>query len=158
MKWISCLTILTVLSLSPVSAQVDPISPAAKHILVNVQENLERLIDEEDTDDDKRITVEDVLVPKKGRGDKRFEMISCDGKHYEVNGTFCLANLLQELKLAKDAGFVDTELDLQRIFESPVARTSRSIRAIYRDSLTRRIDRKNLGQMLQDEKIATTGL
>ncbi len=72
-------------------------------------------------------------------------------------GTLCLANLLQELKLAQDAGFVDTELDLKRIFESPVARMSRSIREIYWDSLTRRIDRKNLGQILQDEKIATTG-
>jgi alpha,alpha-trehalase len=157
MRWISCLTIITLLSLSHASAQGEPITPSAKPLLVNVQENLERLIEEEDTDGDKRITVEDVPVLKKGRGDKRFWLVSCDGKRYEVAGTFCLANLLQELKLSQDAGFVDTELDLKRIFETPVARISRSIREIYWDCLTRRIDKKNLGQMLQDEKIATTG-
>jgi alpha,alpha-trehalase len=157
MKWISCLTILTLLSLSHAFGQGELITPSARPILVNVPENLERLIDEEDTDGDKRITVEDVPVLKKGRGDKRFWLIACDGKRYEVAGTFCLANLLQELKLAQDAGFVDTEIDLKKIFESPVARISRSIKEIYWDSLTRRIDKKNLGQMLQDEKVTTTG-
>ena len=157
MKWISYLAILSFFSSSYAFAQTDPVTPSAKPILVNVQENLERLIDEEDTDGDKKITVEDVPLLKKGRGDKRFWLISCDGKRYEVAGSFCLANLLQELKLSQDAGFEDTELDLQRIFESPVARISRSIREIYWDSLTRRIDRKNLGQMVKDEKIATTG-
>ncbi len=67
MRWISCLTILTLLSLSHAFGQVDPITPSARPILVNVQENLERLIEEEDTDGDKRITVEDVPVLKKGR-------------------------------------------------------------------------------------------
>jgi alpha,alpha-trehalase len=157
MKWISCLAILTLLSLSPAYGEVDQVPLSAKPILVNVQENLEGLIDEEDTDGDKKITVEDVPLLKKGRGDKRFWLTSCDGKRYEVAGTFCLANLLQELKLCQDAGFEDAELDPKRIFESPVARLSRSIQELYWDSLTRRINRKNLGQMLQDEKIATTG-
>lgn len=157
MKWISCIAILTLFSSSHASAQIDPVTPLAKPILVNVQENLERLIEEEDTDGDKKITVEDAPILKKGRGDKRFWLISCDGKRYEVAGTFCLANLLQELKLSQDAGFEDTEVDLKRIFESPVARLSRSIREIYWDSLTRRIDGKNLGKMVRDKKIATTG-
>jgi alpha,alpha-trehalase len=157
MKLFSSIAVLTLLSFAPAHGQVEPGLPSTKPILVNVQENLERLIDEEDTDGDKKITVEDVPILKKGRGDKRFWLISCNGKRYEVSGTFCLANLLQELKLAQDAGFVDTELDLQRIFESPVARISRSIREIYWDGLTKRIDRKNLDQMLQDEKITVAG-
>ena len=131
--------------------------PSAQPIPVDVQANLQRLIAEEDTDDDQKITVEDVSLKTHGRGDRRFSLLSTNGRRYEVVGTYYLSNLLQELKLADDQGFKTSQIDFQKIFENPVERVSRSIREIYWDGLTRRIDKANLDQLLTDEKIAAGG-
>jgi alpha,alpha-trehalase len=126
-------------------------------VFVDVQENLDRLIRDEDTDGDKKITVEDTRLQEPGRGDKRFRLTATDGKPYEVVGTYYLSNLLQELKLAQDAGDAVAPIDFNRVFESPVRRISRSIRENYWDGLTRRIDERSLGELLSDEKIAAGG-
>ncbi len=128
-----------------------------KPILVSVPKNLDRLIQEEDTDGDRKITIDDTLVMRTRRGDKRFWLISTDGKAYEVVGTYYLSNLLKELKLAEDGGYTIGRIYPERIFESPIRRISRSIREIYWDGLTRRIDEDNLEQILRDEKMTTSG-
>ena len=151
------LTLLLVATQAGGSGQVSPKLQSAQLIYVDIQKNLERLIAEEDTDDDKKITVGDTYVKGKGRGDKRFWLIATNEKRYEVVGTYYLANLLQELKLAEEAGSEIAQIDFGKIFESPVQRISRSIREIYWDGLTRRIDKKNLERLLADEKIATGG-
>jgi alpha,alpha-trehalase len=74
-----------------------------------------------------------------------------------VIGTYYLSNLLQELKLADDLGSEVSRIDFRKIFEDPVHRVSRSIREIYWDGLTRRIDAMSLDQLLTDEKIAGGG-
>ena len=68
-------------------------------------------------------------------------------------GTYYLSNLLQELKLAEESDSPVAGIDLLKIFENPVRRISRSIREIYWDALTRRIDREHLAKTLPDKKV-----
>jgi alpha,alpha-trehalase len=126
-------------------------------VWVDVAENLDRLIEDEDTDGDHKITVEDVRGRVPGRGDERFRLVARTGKRYEVVGTYFLSNLLQELKLAEDAGQAVAPIDFAHVFESPVGRISRSIREMYWDGLTRSIDAAGLSQILTDEKMTTSG-
>lgn len=151
------LIFLVSVGLSVAYGQAAQSSRSAQTILVDVQENLDRLLNDEDTDCDRKITVQDKPLNCNARGDRRFWLISTGNKRYEVVGTYFLSNLLQELKLAQDAGAKVARIDFKRVFEGPVERISRSIREIYWDGLTRRIDKENLGEILSDEKMTTTG-
>ncbi|MEM7187847.1 MAG: trehalase calcium-binding domain-containing protein, partial [Bacteroidota bacterium] len=62
---------------------------------VNISETLDRLLLQEDTDGDTKITVED-------RGPKLFVLKGANGETYEVYGTYHLSNLLQELVIARN--------------------------------------------------------
>lgn len=152
---VSLLPLLLFSSLGEVHAQVSSVAQVRQPILVSVRENLDRLLAEEDTDDDQKLTANDTFVRGKGRGDKRFWLIAINGKRYEVLGTYHLSNLLQELKLAEDAGAEVAKIDFEKIFESPVQRISRSIREIYWIGLTRAVDGNSLCSILRDEKIDT---
>ena len=152
--------ILTFFLMSPLTeahGQASQYEKSAQHILVDVQENIDRLIQDEDTDGDKKITIDDTRVQKRGRGDKRFWLITINGKRYEVVGTYYLSNLLKELKLAHDQGYTVAQVDTKKIFENPVDQISRSIGEIYWDGLTRRIDEHHLEQILRDEKVTAKG-
>jgi alpha,alpha-trehalase len=118
------------------------------NIRINIRENLERLLSQEDSDGDCKITVDD-------RGSKRFQLLTIDGRSFEVAGTYYLSNLLQELGLAQVARTETALLDSSRLFEPPTERISRLIREDYWDGLTRRIDEDGLRQILSDEKAAT---
>jgi len=78
------------LSILPVAARrssaLASVETAA--VPVDVHTNVQRLLDEEDTDGDKRITVDD-------DGDRRFWLVTTDGQRYEVSGTYHLSNLRQ---------------------------------------------------------------
>lgn len=137
--------------------QADAVRQEGTPIMVNVQENLERLIAEEDTDSDKKITVDDTYVKGKGRGDKRFWLIATNGKRYEVGGTYYLSNLLQELSVKQRAGSEVAPIDFEMVFEKPVHRISRLIGDLYWNSLTRRIDEDGINHLLSDEKITAGG-
>ncbi|CAO3599489.1 unnamed protein product [Absidia cylindrospora] len=63
-----------------------------------------------------------------------------------------LANLLQELALAKDYGRKHIVLDEARLNENPVDRLSRMIRFNFWDGLTRRIDADSLEVICPDPK------
>ncbi len=125
-----------------------------RRIRVNIEHNIERLIEEEDTDGDKKITIDDHFV-EGDRGDKKFYLVDHKGNQYQVEGTYYLSNLLQELTLSKDKKGRAALLDPQRIFENPVHRTSRSIRQIYWKGLTRRIDEENIVPLFTDAKTTT---
>src|SRR5580704_522753 len=63
---------------------------------IDVPDNLARLVAQEDTDGDKKITIHDHLTP--------FEIRSTDGSPVEqIQGAYPLSVLLQELKRADDA-------------------------------------------------------
>jgi len=127
-------------------------------VVVEIAKTLGRLIAEEDTDGDRKITVDDRPAGREGRGDKRFSLIAADGRVFEVSGTYFLSNLLQELELAGGRSGGVAAIDFDRVFENPVRRISRSIGERFWDALTRRIDADNLEALLGDEKIAAGGV
>ncbi len=114
-------------------------------IRVNVKENIRRLLAEEDTDGDRRITIED-------GGNKRFQLKSVDGIWYEVAGTYRLSILLQLLAEAYISGKKTVEVAIKRLFENQVDNLSRTIRERLWDGLTRTIDAEGLAHILCDSK------
>ncbi|CAO3592251.1 unnamed protein product [Absidia cylindrospora] len=115
--------------------------------LVDVDETLQRIL-EQDTDGDFQITINDV-------GPKTLSLGTADSGGYrriDIRGTYMLANLLQELALAKDYGRKHIVLDEARLNENPVDRLSRMIRFNFWDGLTRRIDADSLEVICPDPK------
>lgn len=112
---------------------------------LSIENTLQRLLAQEDTDFDKKITKED-------DGPKCFEIKSTTGKSFEVKGTYFLSNLLQELALAKNEGLTIATIDLKYIEEPPANRISRMIREYFWDDLTRTIDEQGLSKILEDSK------
>src|SRR4051812_31023802 len=87
---------------------------------VDVGANLQRLVRQEDTDNDQKITVADRTTP--------FLLKAVDGAEYAVEGVYPLSVLLQELGMAQLAGKPRLRISSETIHEEPVARTSRMIR------------------------------
>lgn len=118
-------------------------------ILLNVDQVFSALLEQEDTDKDKKITKDDI-------GPKRFVLVDEITKNeIVIEGTYHLSNLLQELAELKSVKSVLGEVDLDRIQEDPVERISRKIRDDYWNELTRTIDKKGLAQILEDEKTSS---
>ena len=113
-------------------------------IQVDARAHLGQLLKQEDCDKDRKITVDDGAC-----GSRKYVLTSTTGVAYQVKGTYQLANLVQELKLAEGHGKLDTD----RVLENPVERISRNIRELYWDGLTRRIDADHLEQVLPDPKL-----
>ena len=116
---------------------------------------LEALIADEDTDGDKKITVDDPHIPGTLRGNRRFSLRSSDGRLFEIAGTYYLSNLLAVLKVAQEAGKDSLDLKFDDIFETPVDHIARSIRERYWHGLTRTVDEKGLANIFRDEKAQT---
>jgi len=111
---------------------------------LDILKTLNALLDQEDTDGDKKLTIED-------KGPKSFVLTDAKGKKkVTIEGIFHLSNLLQELILAKEKNS-DT-IDTDTIFEEPINRFTRMIEDYYWDGLTRSIDKKGLINVLSDEK------
>jgi len=123
-------------------------------ITVDVRKNTLCLLNEEDTDSDEKITIDDHFAGS-GRGDRHFVVVDVNGSSYEVSGTYYLSNLLQQLALAAEQGNRISRLDPSKIFENPVSRIRRNIREIYWDGLTRRIDEEGLETIFKDTKTTT---
>ncbi|MBS2034860.1 trehalase [bacterium] len=109
--------------------------------MIHVETHFQALLAQEDTDGDKRITVHD-------RGPRCYNL---DG--HEVRGTYALANLLQELALAKEQGLTEISLDPERLHQPPTQRISEAIKNRCWAGLTRRIDFDLLPKVLLDEKM-----
>lgn len=103
---------------------------------MNIEAHFHALLQQEDTDGDKRITVHD-------KGPREYNL---DG--HIVKGTYALSNLLQELALAKEQGRSD--IDLDTLHQPPTQRISAAIQNRCWDGLTRRIDSP---EMLLDPKM-----
>ena len=114
---------------------------------IDINTTIQSLLFQEDTDNDKRITIED-------KGPKRFVIHTDTAEEVVVEGTYFLSNLLQELILAQERGidFIDTET----IFELPAHRISRMISTYFWEGLTRTMDEKGLQRILTDSKSKTT--
>ncbi|KAJ5116791.1 glycoside hydrolase family 37 protein [Penicillium angulare] len=132
-----------------------------REFLVPVQETLQRLLSQEDTDNDFKITVDD-----KGPKNLAIGSVGSNGhRRYEVRGTYPLSILLQELSLLQPPIDVvstpgDNRLERNAITrltdrvlnENPVKRLSRLIRTSFWDNLTRRIDTSNVARVAKDPK------
>ena len=112
---------------------------------LHIQNTIEKLLAQEDTDGDKKITIDD-------KGPKSFELEDINGKTIAIEGTYHLSNLLQELALAKKEFAEFAQINLNSIVENPVDRISRKIKDLYWNGLKRTIDEKGLKQIVGDEK------
>ncbi|KAF9349230.1 alpha,alpha-trehalase nth1 [Mortierella sp. AD094] len=119
-----------------------------RRFLIDVEETQRLILEQEDTDGDFQITVNDI-------GPKVITLGTADSagfNKYDVRGTYMLSNLLQELSLAQDYGRKYVVLDEARLNENPVDRLSRMIRHHFWDGLTRRIDAEGLEMISNDPK------
>ena len=149
------LATLVVLSLliRPGYSQLKPGMPTEVKVLA--KPTLDSLIAKEDTDGDKKITIDDPHIPGTDRGNRRFWLETLDKKKYEVDETYYLSNLLQSLKLAEDEGKDSATLSADEIFQPPVEHIAQSIKDLYWHGLTRRIDESGLEKIFKDEKTYT---
>ena len=112
-----------------------------------VSGNLWRLVEQEDTDDGKEITIHDPVTP--------FAIDRQNGATARTLADFYqMSALMQELKRADDQQAKETSMDHLQLDESPVERTHRFIRDFFWNALTRRIDASHLDQVVSDSKAA----
>jgi alpha,alpha-trehalase len=120
-------------------------SPASGQT-IPVPQTLWRLVAQEDTDGDKKITVHDRTTP--------FEIRDESGTDVrEITNVYQLSVLLQNLKAADDNHAAGLSLDRLRLDENIVDRTHRLIKTVYWDTLTRQIDAVHLNQVVDDPKV-----
>lgn len=129
-----------------------PVLELTEAVTVPVADNMARLLEEEDTDGDKKITIDDPRLDG-GRGDREFVLKGGFIGGYDIQGTYYLSNLLQELALAAERGEDEAEIDPDRIRENALDRTSRLIREQYWDNLTRSVDEASFPGMFDDPKM-----
>lgn len=110
-----------------------------------IEETLYRLLKQEDTDGDKKITIED-------KGPGAFKIMSTTGQSYLLQGTYHLSNLLQELVIAKNQGNSEAIIPFEKLEEPPVDRVSRMIRDYYWRGLTRKMDAEGIEPLIKDTK------
>ncbi|MCP3659157.1 MAG: trehalase [Bacteroidetes bacterium] len=122
-------------------------------IEVNIIKSINDLLLEEDTDDDKKITIDDFHIKNTKNGDKSFLLELENNNSYQIKGTYYLANLLQELTLKKQLGLKIAKISTKKVLENPVDRTSRLIKKFYWKGLTRSVDEKHLSKILYDDKL-----
>ena len=114
-------------------------------INVNIETCLAELLSQEDTDNDKKITIED-------NGPKAFNLVSNSGESYIIKGTYHLSNLLQELVIAKNKGLTEVDINTDVIEEKPVHRISKMIKGYYWNGLTRTMDAAGIKNLIHDSK------
>jgi alpha,alpha-trehalase len=114
---------------------------------VPVPENLWRLVAQEDTDGDRKITVHDQTTP--------FEIRDRNGAtRRTLTNFYQMSVLLQELKHADDQHEEEINMDNLQLEESVVDRTHRFIKDNFWNALTRRIDVQHLDHVVRDPKMA----
>ncbi|KAI9355394.1 glycoside hydrolase [Zopfochytrium polystomum] len=119
-----------------------------RKFIIDVEETKRQILEQEDTDGDCQITVQDA-------GPKMFKVGTANSNGYnkfEIRGTYMLSNLLQELALATDHGRKFITIDETRLNENPVDRLHRLIKYHFWDGLTRRIDAEGLEVICADPK------
>src|SRR5690242_10579233 len=131
----STILLVALLSAIPIFAQT-----------ISVPDNFARLVAQEDTDGDKKITIHDHVTP--------FEIHGTNGAAIEnISDVYQLSVLLQELKRAEDDGHFQIPLGQLNLNESALDRTHRLIKNFYWDALTRRIDAAHMDEVVHDTKV-----
>jgi len=115
---------------------------------IPVPVNLWRLVAQEDTDGDKKITIHDCITPFEIRDDKNAGVRT-------ITNEYQLSLLLQNLKQADDEHQPEISLDQLRLEENIADRTHRLIKDVYWDALTRRIDAEHVDEVVHDPKVVS---
>ncbi|KAJ2475776.1 alpha,alpha-trehalase nth1 [Coemansia sp. RSA 2320] len=132
---------------------IDDKTAHPRRFLVDIATIEKAILEQEDTNGDYQITVEDsgpkmLKVPTAGSGGFRT---------MEIRGTYMLSNLLQEMALAKDCGMRQVVIDEDRLNENPVNRLSRMIRTTFWNGLVRCMDEAGIQKICADPKNAKPG-
>jgi alpha,alpha-trehalase len=112
---------------------------------IPVPENLWRLVAQEDTDGDQKITIHDHITPF-----AIHDEIGVDVR--TVTNEYQLSVLMQELKQANDQHAKNITMNELQLDEDIVSRTHRFIKDKFWDALTRRIDAEHFNQVVNDPK------
>lgn len=119
--------------------------------LVHLERTKNQILDQEDTDRNAQITVED-LGPK-------FLQLSTAHSYglgsRSITGHYMISNLLQELALAADLPALNHKqfvIEEERLKENPVVRLCKIISGVFWPNLRRSIDLKGLQAILKDTK------
>lgn len=122
-----------------------------RFFISDIDTTLNELLDNEDTDHNCQITIEDTgpKVLKLGTAN------SAGYNLYAIRGTYMLSNLLQELTIAKRFGRKQMLLDEARLNENPVNRLIRIITFYFWKNLTRQVTKETIISMASDTKIDT---
>lgn len=116
-----------------------------KEFTLDVESTFQRLVQEVDTDKDRKITIED-------RQDPDFWLTDVTGDTVPIRETYHLSNLLQELAIAQNEGQDTLNISLSEIQMPPSERISGRIKNEFWDDLTRTIDRDGIEKILEDSK------
>lgn len=120
-----------------------------RFIIKDIDTTLDELLQNEDTDHNCQITIDD-------SGPKTLLLGTANSNGFKqsaVRGTYMLSNLLQELTIAKRFGRTQMILDESRLCENPVSRMKRLINTLFWPALTRQITKENIVEMAKDTKI-----
>jgi alpha,alpha-trehalase len=112
---------------------------------IPVTDNLWRLVAQEDTDGDQKITVHDHTTPFIIRDDHGASVRT-------LTNYYPMSVLLQELKRADDQHTNEVSMDNLQLDESAVDRTHRFIKDYFWNALTRHIDAQHIDQVVKDSK------
>ena len=139
--------IIVLIALVIVSCKNEPDQTLANDatFTVDISTTLDQLLKQEDTDGDKKITVDDT-------GSKSFTLTSKSDEEFSFEGTYQLSNLLQELVFDKSNGETLATIETNHIKELPAERTSRLIKDVYWEGLTRRLDASGISNLILDTK------
>lgn len=112
-----------------------------------VDEAIEALLAQQDTNHDGLITIAD-------QGNRLFVLESSDGEQFLVEGTYRLGNLLQLLGAARKEGRRQADVSAAEVFMDPARHVSFMIREHYWNWLTRTVDAGGLSRIVEDPKLA----
>lgn len=127
----------------------DTVIRPKKFYISDVNLTLKELLQNEDTDHDYQITIDD-------NGPKVLQLGTANSNGFNqasIRGTYMLSNLLQELTIARRFGRNQLILDEDRLTENPVKRMKRLISTQFWKALTRELNSDNIIDMAKDSKI-----
>lgn len=117
----------------------------SREFLCNIQNTIQGLLDQEDTNKDGTITVEDA-------GPKKYALSMHEGRIGWIEGTYSISTLLQELALS-DINLRTVVIPEERINEDAMSRLTRLIKTCFWKNLRRTLDKNGLKVALIDTKI-----
>ncbi|KAH7408230.1 glycoside hydrolase family 37 protein [Phaeosphaeria sp. MPI-PUGE-AT-0046c] len=128
--------------------QEDNLSASAPMFLVAVESTISGLLQQEDTNKDGQITIDD----KGSKVTKLLTLSSGGSRGLEIRGNYELGNLLQRLCRAKEAQTLYLMISGSEISELPVVRLARLIKTVFWNNLIRRLDAASIQIAAPDSK------